>query len=241
MGKPRPPGTRELLQAPEGAGWTRADIGLPSTGAARAPIPSQPGSGFGQLNRYLDGSVSPQIDPGRHLLVREVLGPPRRGSHCTEGPGLCAVPRPPRPPAAVRPGPRAGGGRPVVGMPAARLGSGVSGGGALGLSPGKYAKRPHLSLQGPSRWWLCSRGWGVPAGDPPWRSARWFPFLSPPMAAPARCPWGEPTAGRRPAGGQRRVFSLHGHMASPRGGCGPRVGPAGCQGHGARGGHRLPL
>lgn len=119
-------------------------------------------------------------------------------------------------------------------MPCSQAGvRGLRGRRASGLFAGKCAQRPRHSLQG-SRWWPCSRGWGGDCGGPAsaCRSAVSFPL---PLSAAARawCHRQEPTARRRPPGGQRPVFPLHRHVESPLGSCRPRVGTVRVSGGGA--------
>lgn len=92
-GETEAPRKQGAALGPEGTRWTRAGIGLPS---AAAPWPAagatcSPNSlspvqvSVSQLNRYLDCSVSPQIDPGRQRLIKAVLGLPRQDLHRAEG------------------------------------------------------------------------------------------------------------------------------------------------------------
>lgn len=125
-------------------------------------------------------------------------------------------------------------------MPCSQAGvRGLRGGGRRASSLGSVHNALVTACRGPDGGRARGAG-GVTAGDPPPRAARRFPFLSPfpRPAARAWCHRQEPTARRRPPGGQRPVFPLHRHVESPLGSCRPRVGTVRVSGGAVPEGHR---
>lgn len=190
-GETEAPRKQGAALGPEGTRWTRADIGLPSAaapwpvaGATCSPNSLSPVQvSVSQLNRYLDCSVSPQIDPGRQRLIKAVLGLPRQDLHRAEGRrrrALGSARSQASPPASHY---QTGAGGLVVALPpgchAARLASGACGaGGRRASSLGSVHNALVTACRGPDGGRARGAG-GVTAGDPPPRAARRFPFLSP--------------------------------------------------------------